>query len=174
MFKWVGGLIDRVFAVCGALTFSQIPLFMQQYQHHLAGHVAELQTQVQGMKNTAALTGKSLQQYVVKFLSSEDLDFKNQGELMNHMINRYHGLVESYQALRDAPVYSKPVLFIKYFDWGIGRSTWSSFDIGFSFTLEGAVYAFIGLLLGYFIFWMLSKMLKNILRPLQFKKEKKI
>lgn len=173
MFKWVAGLIDRLFAVCGALTFSQIPLFMQQYQHHLAGHVAELQTQIQGMKNTAALTGKSLQQYVIKFLSSEDMDFRNQGELMNHMIQRYQSLLEGHHALKDATLYSKPFLFIKYFDWSIGQFTWQSFDIGFSFTLEGGAYALLGMLLGFLIFWILRKFLRGILKPFPLFKNRK-
>lgn len=166
MFGWIGGLVDRVFAVAGALTFSQIPLFMQQYQQHLAGHVAELRSQVEAMKNSAALTGKSLQQYVIKFLSSEDIDFKNQGDLMNSMIQRYDKLNEGYQALQHATIYSKPITFIKYMDWDIGRSTWNSFEVGFSFSMEGASYAIVGLMLGLLLFWLLSKIFKGIFTPI--------
>lgn len=171
MFKWLGGLIDRLFAVGGALTFSQFPLFMQQYQQHLSGHVTELQTQVQAMRNAASLTGKSLHQYVVKFLSSGDVDFKHQGELMNSMIQRHQSLMEGYNALHDASIYSKPFVFIKYFDWDISKSTWESFEIGFSFNIEGIAYALIGIAFGLFIFWTLRKILKGIMSPFLKSKE---
>lgn len=174
MFKWIGGLIDRLFAVTGALIFSQFPLFIQQYQQHLSGHVAELQAQVQAMKNAASMTGKSLQQYVIKFLNSGDVDFQHQGELMDSMIQRYHNLTEGYNALHEASLYSKPFIFIRYLDWDIAQSTWNSFVIGFSFNLEGIAYAIIGITLGLLVYWLLRKILKGILRPfLQSEKQKK-
>lgn len=165
MFKWIGGLIDRIFAVIGALTFSQFPLFLQQYQQHLYGHVAELQMQVQAMKNAASATGKSLQQYVVKFLNSGDQDFQHQGELINSMIQRYQKLQEGYQALHEAPLYSKPIMFLKYFDWEIAQSTWKSFEVGFSFNIEGIIYAFAGIVCGLFCYWLIRKGLKGLLKP---------
>lgn len=56
MIKWIGGLIDRIFAVVGALACLQFPLFLQQYQQHLSGHVVELQIQIQAMQRAASVT----------------------------------------------------------------------------------------------------------------------
>lgn len=165
MFRWIGGLIDRLFAVIGALIFSQIPLFMLHYQYQLAGHVNELQTQVGAMKNAAAMTGKSLQQYVIKFLSSDDFDFKNQGHIMNQLIQRYDRLSEGYQALQESSIYFKPFVFVKYLDGPIANSTWKSFKMGFSLSLEGAAYALIGMLTGLIVYTLLRKMLTKIFRP---------
>jgi hypothetical protein len=163
MFKWIGGLIDRIFAVAGALAFSQIPLFMQQYQLHLSGHVAELQMQVQAMRNSAALTGKSLEQYIMKFLNSSDLDFKNQGDLMRAMIQRYENLAEGYNALQNATAYAKPFLFIQYFDRDIAQATWPAFQMGFSFNLEGAAYVLMGIVFGLITYWILRKMFSAVI-----------
>ncbi len=165
MFKWIGGLIDRIFAVAGALAFSQLPLFMQQYQKHLAGHVEELKLQVAAMNHAASLGGKTLQQYVMKFLSSNDIDFKNQGELMQQMVQRYHHMTESYAALKDVSIYSKPFVFIKYFDSSIAQSIWKTFEMGFSFSLEGLVFAVIGIVCGIVVFWALRYVLKALFRP---------
>lgn len=168
MLKWIGGFIDRIFAVAGALALSQFPLFMQQYQQHLSGRVAELQMQVQAMRNAAALTGKSLQQYVMKFLQNGDADFKNQGAIMNSMVERYNHLTEGYNALHDSSIFSKPVMFIRYFDWDIAQSTWQSFEIGFSFSLEVFIYAALGIVVGLFAYWIMGRIFRamvNKLRP---------
>lgn len=157
MFKWVGGLIDRVFAVTGAFAFSQLPLFMQQYQQQLLGHVSELQLQLDAMKNAAALSGKSLEQYVIKFINSGDLDFVHQGELMNNMIHRYDTLLKGYNSLHEAPVYGKPFYFIHYFDADIARATWSTFEFGFAFSVDSLVYATFGILTGILLYITLTK-----------------
>lgn len=62
MFKWIGGLMDRACAVVGAVVFAQAPLFMQQYSQQLIGRTAELKLQVDGMKQAANLSGKTLEQ----------------------------------------------------------------------------------------------------------------
>jgi hypothetical protein len=164
MFRWIGGLIDRLFAVAGALIFSQMPLFMQHYQQHLSGHVNELQIQVQGMRNAAAMTGKTLQQYVIKFLNSGDIDFNNQGELMNEMIHRYNSLSEGYHALQEASFYSKPFVFLKYLDKNIAQSTWNSFEVGLSFNVEGIAYAIIGIGFGLLMYRLVLKVVSLFLR----------
>ena len=55
MWKFVGGMLDRVLAVLGALLFSQFPAFTLQYTHHLSGRVAELKKQVHLLEQQALL-----------------------------------------------------------------------------------------------------------------------
>jgi len=162
VFKWIGGLIDRICAVSGALIFSQIPLYMQDYQQRLSGHLAELQSQVQGMRQAAALSGKSLQQYVAKFQSSPDIDFKNQGALMHEMIQRFQQLNEGHQALLNSTVYSKPLMFFKYIDAKIAKSTWASFEWGLNLTVDGFLYALLGIVCGLMVYGMLSKLFRMV------------
>lgn len=162
MLKWIGGFVDRSFAVIGALSFSQLPLFMHQYQQHLSGRVAELQLHVQSLKQAARVTGKTLPQYISKFLQSADTDFHNQGEVMNQMLQRYDYLSQGYQSLQTASIYSKPYVFIKYFDWELARSTWQTFEMGFAFSLEGISYAGIGIIVGLAVYWILCKILKGL------------
>lgn len=156
----MSGLMDRIFAVVGAFTFSQWPLFMQHYQNHLTGHASELLIQIEAMRRAASLSGKSLQEYVLKFLSSSDLDFKNQGELMQQMIDRQRHLTEALESLQQAPLYFKPFFFIKYYDKNIGYSTWESYQTGFLFNGEGAIYSLIGIIFGLCLYWMIQKLFK--------------
>ena len=57
MFKWSVALFDRMFSVGGAVAFSQLPQFMQQYSQRLSGHINELDRQVNLMQNAAEASG---------------------------------------------------------------------------------------------------------------------
>lgn len=152
MGKWFTGLLDRVFAVASALCFAQIPIFMQQYQQLLYGHIAELKVQVDAMQKVAAATGKSLPEYISRFTSSGDPDFIGQGQLMNGMVERTFSLTEASHSLSSATVLEKPFVFFNHMSWDIVSSTFSSFQAGIPFSLEGFIYAFVGVLFGYFSF----------------------
>lgn len=162
MVKWVIHLVDRLFAVSGALLFSQAPLFIQQYQHQLYGHISELKTHIAAMQKSAAFSGKTLNQYILKFIKSGDVDFASQGELMQSSIQRYETLNTGYQALVESPIYYKPLLFFKYYDWDIGKSTYETFKWGLSFNMETLSYALLGTVFGLSIFWLLQKLIKFI------------
>lgn len=156
MLKWLAGILDRVFAVIGALLFLQAPMFMMQYVHNLAGHVAELQLQMELMRKTAASTGKTLEQYVSKFMSNSDPDFSKQGEIMQGMIDRWENLSSGLHSLMSSNVFARPFVFMYHFDYSVAKDTYSHFQFGLTFSLEGIVYSMIGLVIGYFIFRLLA------------------
>lgn len=158
MFSWMSKIVDRLFVVAGALLFSQTPLFMQSYSHQLQGHVSELNLQIAAMRKVASHSGKSLEQYIGKFLQSPDADFSSQGQLMQGMMDRYNHLSESLLALQNATVWEKPFLFLKNFNTDIAKATWNSYEIGIPLTLEGAAFAALGMGLGYLFFLTLKKL----------------
>jgi len=165
MFGWVLKIIDRIFAVIGALLFSQLPLYMLYYTQQLQGHVAELKLQVDAMGHAAAQTGKSLHQYVLKFLSSTDADFNSQGHFMQGMIDRFDSLSTGLQALHNASVWERPYVFFKYFNIEIAKSTWSHYKVGVPLSFEGAIYALFGILAGLALFFLLKRLLSAALSP---------
>lgn len=160
MYKWMIGLIDRMFALFGAVAFSQFPLYMQQYMKQLEGHAAELRHQVESLQIASAMTGKSLSQYVTKFLESGDGDFVLQGEIMQRMIERSHLFSEALIKLNEAPLYSKPMVFFQYLDLNIMKSTAGTFEMGIPLSLEGGVYALLGLFAGYGVFYTLRRLIR--------------
>lgn len=155
MFRWIGGILDRLFAVAGALVFSQIPLFMQHYTQRLAGHAAELKIQVGNMIESASFTGKTLEQLIAKFISSGDLDFVRQGELMQQALVRYHKLTLALQNLEESTPLTRPFVFLSNMDWKIFHGTLDSYTLGITFSFEGGVYAILGVLLGVFVYRLL-------------------
>lgn len=145
-------MIDRVFALIGAFAFAQFPQFYSQYLHELDGHVKELVYQVNQLKQTMQISGKTLQELIAKFLQSTDSDVSKQGEFLNSMVSRLETLNASQVHLEEASVFTKPFLFIRETDVGIAVQTYKTFQFGFTFTWEGLIYALIGLIVGYTLF----------------------
>lgn len=160
MWKWLVTMIDRLFAVAGALIFSQAPMFMGQYQQQLLGHVAELREQTEAMTEAANLSNMDLNAFIHKFLINSDIDFVRQGEIMQKMTMRYQSLLDAYNALTTASPFTKPFIFLSNLYGDIAKSTLATFHLGLEFSLEGLIYALIGLFLGYSIFAGIKKLFK--------------
>lgn len=157
MLRFTVTILDRVCAVAGALLFSQLPLFMQYYTHQLIGHVAELQWQVSTMRHSASMVGKSLEQYIAKFTQHADAEFSLQGRMMQQVVDRWHHFSEGLQSLQQASVWEKPFLFLRNFDLSIVKTTLAAYQPAIPASMEGGIYAFIGLLAGFSFFWILKK-----------------
>lgn len=142
------GFIDKIFGIIGASVLSQFPQLIQQYEFHLAGHVSELRIHVESMRRIASDSGKTLEKFVQKFIENSDADIARQGELMRGMVSRFLDLSDSYKSLHDASLFERPFLFIYHLKWEIFREALGSFQIGFSLSLESAVYAICGIVLG--------------------------
>ena len=162
MFRWIDGLLDRIFAVIGCLVLSQMPQFMMQYTQRLSGHVEELQIHLRMMRQGAALSGKSLEQYVSKFMASQDVDFVHQGGIIKNMVIRYDQLSAGLQAMNESSTLTRPWAFFSHIQYDIAEGTLRSFQPGISFSFETVSYMFIGLIAGFSIYkiirWLLLKL----------------
>lgn len=141
----LGRMIDRSFAVVGAFLFCQFPLFIQQYMLLLQGHLTESRLQLQELEHNASLGNKTLLEYIHKFVVSSDPDFVRQGQWMESIQARAAFLGEAYTTLRESSVWTKPFVFLFHFDRPIFTETARLFSFGFPLTLEGCIYAIIGI-----------------------------
>lgn len=157
-----GKLVDRIFACAGAFTLAQFPQFYLQYTHELGGHVKELQYQVSRIEHAAVLSNKSLTEWVEKFHQSSDPDFSLQGELLKGMVTRLASFQEAEMSLANSSIALKPFTFIRMADKEIVYDTFANFKLGFSFTVETLVYAFIGLVLGHLLYCGVGFVLNKI------------
>lgn len=173
MFKWIGGLLDRVCAVAGALVFSQAPLFIQQYKQQLSGHVSELQLQVEVMRQTAMQSGKTLEQFIKKFIDNSDPDFSRQGEIMKTMVDRWHQLSDGFTALNSASILTKPFAFMTHFNLSIAKEAAHSYTLGIPLNLEGLVYAIAGIGFGYMAYHSINTFLTSFFKAISGKKNMK-
>lgn len=161
MGRWVRCWLDRLFAVMGALLFAQAPLYMLQYTQEMAGRVEELRWQYQAMEQAAQQSQKTLVVYVEKFLYNQDEDIARQGKIMKTTIDRYERFQSGLSQLRHASVFTKPFVFLQNVNTEIAKNTLAHFEPGLSLTLEGAVYAFLGIIFGYGFFSGISKFIAS-------------
>ncbi|MBA3958693.1 MAG: DUF2937 family protein [Parachlamydiaceae bacterium] len=166
-------MFKRVVIILTALLFLQLPLFIQQYEQQLIGHVAELEWQVQGMKDWSAQTGKPIDQTIQKFLNSGDVDFVHQGDVMNSVYKRWEKLSHALGKLRQSSVFTRPWIFLFYSNLGIVQATWHTFSLGVTLTFEGVVYALVGMVVGYFVYLGILRVYRRLFPVREAKSEKR-
>ncbi len=150
-------IIDRLFMIAGAFLFLQAPQFINAYSQQMEGHVTELHLQIDAIKKAAAQSGKTLEQYISKFVMNSDSDFNLQGRFMQGVIERFSQLSQGLSSLKSAKVWERPFVFVRYLNLEIAQATLNSYAIGLPLTWEGGVYACIGALLGFLLFYVLKK-----------------
>lgn len=169
-FSLLEHMMDRLAAVLGAFLFSQFPMFLQQYLQRLAGHRDELKHTLKMIEQASLSSGKTVQEYIAKFLVNPDPDILQQGQWLEQLFARSRHLDSAYGAIEHAPFYLKPWEFLIHFQPEIAKSTFHSFQPGFTTTWEGISYALIGCLFGIFAYRFLMScfgMVRSVLFPLQ-------
>ena len=141
------GLLDRVLCVCGAVIFSQLPEFMQQYLQRLEGHLDEARLQVDRFKEAAAQSGMTLDQLVAGAAQNSDPAMGRLGGVIRTTLARLDDLSVADAALRQASVWSRPFVFLRHADWGIAKATWAIYRPAVPTTPEGFMYAGLGMVL---------------------------
>jgi hypothetical protein len=159
----IDGLIDRIFAVSFAVIFAQMPQFIAQYLQRLGGHLDELSRIISQYRDGAKLSGKTLEQFIATHLNSGIPDFMGTGRMMEANLSRYDTLSQSLEAIRTASATVKPFVFIKNADFPIVKGTFLNFTPGVPVTIEGAVYAFCGLITGIIIYSAIKWVIRTAL-----------
>lgn len=166
--KLISTIFDRLFVIVGALLGAQLPLFIQLYTQRLAGHAAELNRFLNQLRQLANQSHKTLNQYIEKFLASNDLDFANQGELMLKTVKRWEELNSSFLALTNSYSWNRPFIFFKNVQWEMAQSTLYTFKPGIQINLEGLAYMAAGAILGFCIYQLLSFLFQKIFQKFKF------
>ena len=105
-------LLDRVLCVCGAVAFSQLPEFMQQYLQRLEGHLDEARLQVDRFKAAAAQAGTTLDQMIAGAGQNPDPAMARLGGVIRASVARVDDLSAADAALRHATMWNRPFAFL--------------------------------------------------------------
>ncbi len=141
-------ILERVVISLCAILCIQLPFFITQYTHQLRGHIDELKWQVEQMEMAASFSGKSLEQYIAKFIKNEDQDFANQGIMMRTVTHRFEKLSHAWTQLKNSSAVTRPFAFFRYLQLDIFSATFQEFKMGISFTWESLVFGLLGIFLG--------------------------
>lgn len=141
------GLIDRVLCVTGVIAFSQAPEFMQQYLQRLGGRLDEARRQLAQFRHVAEQSGLTLDRLISQTSANADSAVAKLGGVMAGAVDRVHELESAQHAIRDASLWMRPFVFLHHVDHEIAVATWSIFKPAVPTTLEGFIYAALGMFL---------------------------
>lgn len=140
------GLLDRVLCVLGAVVFSQVPEFMQQYLQRLGGHLDEARRQLEQFRHSAELSGLTLDRLITQTSTNADAAVAKLGVVMTNAVTRVDALESAQSALQNASLWSRPFIFLQHLDPSITHATWAVFKPAVPTTTEGFVYSLCGIL----------------------------
>lgn len=134
----------RAYLLFVVILFSQFPLFVNQYIVRLESHLKENQRTVLALEKAALSVGKSLPEYIQRFISSQDPDFHSQGIFMKDIEERNSFLQEALDKLVSQSAVLRPFYFFLYADKEIVEETKRGFHFGFVWSEESVVWALLG------------------------------
>ncbi|HTL67444.1 MAG TPA: DUF2937 family protein [Lacunisphaera sp.] len=140
------GLLDRVLCAAGAVLFSQLPEFMQQYLQRLGGHLDEARRNLRQFEDTAGQAGLTLDRFVAQTAANHDPAVAKLSGVMTQAAARVDELAAAQAALTRAAVWERPFVFVRHVDTDIAAATWHVFKPAVPTTPEGLVYALTGML----------------------------
>lgn len=146
--KSIQKILERIVISLCVILCMQLPFFITQYTHQLRGHIDELKWQVEQMGMSASFSGKTLDEYISKFIKNFDPDFANQGIMMRSIVHRYEKLSHACMQLKNSSIFTRPFVFFRYVQLDIFSATFKDFKMGISFTLESIVFGLIGIFIG--------------------------
>lgn len=144
--------MDRVLCVVGAVLFAQTPEFMQQYLQRLGGHLDEARRHLAQFQRVAEQSGLTLERLIVQTSANADQAVARLGGVMSDAVTRVQELETAQHAIQTASLWQRPFVFLQQLDPAIARATWHIYQPAVPTTIEGLIYAAIGmfLLLGFY------------------------
>src|ERR1700733_12009155 len=106
MIPFLSKIVDRLFAVGGAFVFCQIPELIRQYMALLSGHLSESKSQIALIGQNAAASGKTIPEFIQKFMQQSDADFVREGKMLQSLVARHDELSTGYIAVSEASVWT--------------------------------------------------------------------
>ena len=156
--------LDKIFTVFIVILFCQLPLFIEQYEMRLSGHVQESALLVKELERNAGVANKTLPEYIQKLLKNDDRDVLLAGQLLQNALARNKDLTYALTRLLNANPFTRPFVFLFHLQGDVVTETYQNFTFGLSLTLETVLYAAIGLLMAVALL-QLARHLWKKLRP---------
>lgn len=157
------GLTDRILCVAGAVLFSQGPEFMQQYLQRLGGHLDEARRQVATFQRTAVDSGLTLERFISQTSANADPAVAKLAGVISASVERADALAAAHGALLHATLWERPFVFLRHLDSTIARSTAAVYQPAVPTTLEGLIYALLGMMLALALYHLGARRLLGLL-----------
>jgi hypothetical protein len=145
VFSPIGSLLDRVICVVFAVVLAQAPVYMAQYIDVLAGAQMEAGKVYEELTVAARTFDLEVDPYLDKLASNADPMVRNSAEVQLNAVARYRRYTEALKALRDRSAWVRPFMLMRHYDPSVHAAM--DFEPNVPLTIEGAVYAGLGVVL---------------------------
>ena len=135
----------------GAAVATQFPAYFQQYLQRLGGARDEAIRAAEAAGSGASVLGLSIEEYA-RQLSSLGDQGAVQSKVILDLIERSETLNASYQNVSNATALQQPFLLASAFDTEIGQRAWDAMEFALPLSVNGLIYAIIGLVVALGIF----------------------
>jgi len=132
-----------------AAGLSQFPEYAQQYTQRLGGAVDELRVITEDFDRAARASGLDRQDALARYNASSDAFLAGRGDSMALTFVRYEQLSDTLARIQGAGPVERLQTLPAYLDTDIGRRTLENYRPAMPVTMEGALYAGAGFILGY-------------------------
>src|SRR3954471_24132107 len=112
-------LIDRLLCVAGAVAFTQVPEFFQQYLQRLGGHLDEARRQLLQFQTIATQAGPTIEAFAAQTSPNADTAVAKLGGVITATVERVHELELAQSALQSASLWERPFVFLRHVDASI-------------------------------------------------------
>ncbi|WEK03814.1 MAG: DUF2937 family protein [Candidatus Devosia phytovorans] len=134
-----------------AVVLSQFPEYAQQYTQRLGGAVDELRIITQRFDTEAAAAGLDRQQALDRYNTATDGFIVGRGTSEAANFVRLEQLSGTLAQIQNADPVERLQSLPAYLDSDIGRRTLENYKPAVPVTMEGILYAGVGLILGYLV-----------------------
>ncbi|RMG70709.1 MAG: DUF2937 family protein [Bacteroidetes bacterium] len=145
LFLPIGSLVDRLICVAFAVVLAQAPVYMAQYIDVLSGAQMEAGKVYEELSVAARAFDLEVDPYLDKLAENADPMVRSNAEVQQNSVRRYRRYTEALKALRDRSAWVRPFMLMRHYDPSIHAAM--DFEPNVPLTIEGAVYAGLGVLL---------------------------
>lgn len=128
-----------------ALVLLQAPIYMNQYQNVLAGAQQEAERSFDRLREIAAGFDQTLDDYLAELLANDNPKVVANATEDQEKLDRYYGYTSALEGFEQASVFTRPFVFLRWYDPALASAV--VFQAGLPITMEGFVYALLGILL---------------------------
>lgn len=144
----ISRIANGVAALAGAGLASQFPAFYLQYVQRLGGNLDHARLGVERIGAAAGELGIGVDELLGKYLTNADEVLRALGELHVQTVADVGRLATAEAALISATALERPFALATHFDWAIADGVWRAFEPAVPLSLEGLIYAGLGMAIG--------------------------
>jgi hypothetical protein len=125
-----------ILTLAGAVGFSQVPRFVQEYEQRLGGALQEARRQLDRYEVLALGEAGTVESLSRRLAASADPAVAGLGRAIDEQATRTAELAAHAEALAGAGRFRKPILLLRHHDRELLAATWAKYD--YTLTLDVA------------------------------------